>query len=163
MSIELSTFDILFFRQKRQDIALLYDLYFDYVSSRISSEKYIIPDSFTIIAAFSCVFDSDFRLVSGLCGFVPAYTQTGKVILRFFPHHWLAWKDDDHIIDVIPLDGMFGVSVPQAIIQKRQMRRYFPSVGIFPYNWAKQKKVEFDGQVNNLVTVLEELMQKVPL
>jgi len=163
MKLEHATTEMLLFRQKRQDVGLLYDLFFEYVSVEVGKGKPSIPDRFTLTAAFACVFDHDLKLVSGLCSFTPAvHILSGRIILRFLPHHWLSWHDENHIIDVLPLDGMYGVSVPQAIVQRREMMRYFPSKGIFPTDWDDTKKASFDNSVSDVVAILEELMEKVP-
>lgn len=163
MNVDQTT-SLLMFRQKRQDVALLYDIYFDYVSTEISKGKYTIPDRFALTAAFGCIFAHDLKLVSGLCGFTPkVHTSSGIIIFRFLHHHWLSWQDENHIIDLVPLDGMFGVSVPQAIVQRGGMKRYFPSSGLFPSEWDNEKKAEFDNTVSDIVSILEELMKKIPL
>lgn len=160
--MENFTTDMVLFRQKRQEIALVYDLYFDYISQEISKGNHYIPDRFTLTTAFSVVF-YDTQVVSGLCGFTPTVNSTsGRIVLRFLPHHWLSWRDENNIIDVIPLDGVFGVSVPQAILQQRNRARFFPAMSVYPRSWDSKKKVDFDNKVNEVVAVLEELMKKIP-
>lgn len=161
MEIERST-NFLLFRQKRQDVALLYDLYFDYVSSQMRIGSYIIPDRFVLVAAFACMF-YDLKLVSGYSGFASSVNQVRRVAnFSLPPHHWLTWGDENHIIDLLPVDGMFGVSTPQAVFQKDNRCRFFASKTIFPIDWDNKKKMDFHKKVNEVSSVLESLIEKVP-
>lgn len=162
MNREKVTIDMVLFRQKRQEVALLYDLYFDYYSNEVFKGNSCISDSFIVTAAFSCVFSCDLKLVAGLCSFTASINNPlGRIIVRLSPHHWLSWRDENHIIDIIPLDGVFGISVPQAIFQRRDMMRYFPLLGIFPKDWNNNERTSFDNKVSEVVAILEDLMQKI--
>lgn len=151
--------ELLLFKQKRQDVALLYDLYFDYVSSRMSDEsKYSIPSTFTLVSAFACVFYPELKLESGytVCA-ASGESHSQGVNYRHYAHHWLIWNNENYIIDIVPIDGIFGVSTPQAVIQKLYKKRFFPTKNIYPSDWDESVKFAFNKGVEDIVRVLEEL------
>lgn len=45
------------FQLLRKEVALLYDLYFEYVTKKKKEGPFVIPDTFLLTAAFSFVFD----------------------------------------------------------------------------------------------------------
>jgi hypothetical protein len=155
---------VLLLKQKRDEIALLYDLYFDYFSSQIHKGSYKTPDRFTLIAAFASVFYGEVKLAYGYCGFA-TYPDpvTMKVVYKLKPHHWLIFSDnEDCIIDVIPIDGIFGVSVPQAVIQNKYFKRFFSLDSLPASDWGASKKPEFNTDLEEIVSVLEKLLKKIP-
>ena len=106
-------------KDKRNDIHILYNLFFERLADE--SERYFptkIPDRFTLIEAFALLVGD----VEAVRGYVNMY-RTIDPILRLgrpvaIPHAWLTWKEERFIIDVIPTDGVLGISVPQVIIEQ---------------------------------------------
>lgn len=121
---------------------------------------YKIPESFLLTAAFSLVFP-ELKLSSGYMSFINNIDFPEKRInLKFPRHHWLIWENENYIIDVLPLDGIFGVSVPQAVVQNSYVKRYFPAASLFPKGWSAKQKVEFEDKVDTLAEILHGLMEK---
>ena len=150
------------FKQKRQDVSFLYELYFEHVSIEMSNEPSFTRDRFTLAAAFACVFD-ELQLVSGFSGFASNIDHVAKKVQYTLPiHHWLIWQDYTYVIDILPVDGVFGVSVPQAVVQKDGLYRFFPATTLYPVSWSKAKISEFDKDVSVVVSILEELKEKIP-
>ena len=164
MNNEIQAITKLLFKQKRQDVTLLYDLFFDYVSRNSMTENpYKVPESFLLVSAFASVF-ADLEVVTGCTGFVAELNDAErKATYEFVSHCWLVWQNENFIIDLVPIDGEFGLSVPNAVIQNPKRQRFFPKKKLYPNHWDIKKKSEFDHQVSDLVEILEMLMKKVPL
>ena len=150
------------FKQKRQEVALLYDLYVAHVSNERDKGSCRIPDSFVITASFAKLF-TDLKLVAGYMSFVSDLNRSQRRVSFVFPsHQWLTFRNKNQIIDVIPIDGEFGLSVPQAVIQRSGAIRFFQTKNIFPSSWDSKKMQEFEKGVEEVSLILKELMQKVP-
>lgn len=156
--------DLLFLKHKRDEIALLMDLFFDYVSHQEKSERLnLLPDTFTLVTAVATVC-GDMRVVSGSVRFIPDVNHAKKTVTWSFKrHHWLIWKDDSYIIDVLPTDGEFGVSVPQAILAKSsEEKRFFRDLEVYIPDLSQEEKVTHDKRFSDLVSLFETLLKKVP-
>lgn len=154
----------LLFKQKRDEIALLYDLYFDYFSSCVNMGGCKTPDKSTLVAAFASIFYSDVKLVYGHCGFAshPEISNM-KIVYKLEPHYWLSFgNEENYIIDVLPVDGMFGISVPQAVIQDRCFKRFFPLDYLPATNWEVNQNTDFNTDIEDIISTLEILLKKVP-
>lgn len=158
------TMQKLLFQQKRDEVILLYQLFSWYVSKHaLDKNPYNVPETFVLVAAFASVFH-DLTVSAGSLGFVVEMNEskrTGKY--EFVPHHWLVWQNEDYILDLVPIDGGFATSLPNAVIQNDKRRRFFPKTKVYPNDWGVQKKADFDSKVSDLVEILEILMKKVPL
>lgn len=152
---------LLVFSQKRLEVSMLYDLYCKYIRYKIAIEEtYAIPDSFLLTTAFSLVFP-ELKLSSGYVSFIVDINFENKMIaLKRLPHHWLTWEDENHIIDVLPVDGMFGVSVPQAVLQNYGNKRFFLTKNLFPKEWSAKQKVDFENKAEELSVILQGIMSK---
>jgi len=143
------------------DVRLLYDLYFDYVCQHQGDEiPYRMPDNFIFISAFACIFD-DLEVKAGYVPFVVT-TSPHKLLACLVPHRWLVWRHK-FIIDLVPVDGKFGVSVPQLVVDNDARKRFLQVLGLYPAEWGAKEKTTFDQGVSDLVEILEILMKKVPL
>jgi hypothetical protein len=155
--------DFTFFAHKQQDVELLYRMYVDCVRVQKTKGNHKIPDTFVLVSAFASVH-SELEVAFGYVGFVSDINHvTRKVQYEMPEHYWLTWRDPDYIIDLLPLDGEFGISIPQAVIQKKKLKRFFPSKNLYPKNWGVKERVTFDSDVSDLVVVLEGLQKMVPL
>lgn len=161
---------LMLFKQRADDVRLIYGLYCDYVFGRImETPPYKIPDTFTLVCAFASVFDG-LKPVSGYTGFITAIDrEANEMEYKEQIHHWLVFRDfplenKTYLIDVIPADGKFSVSVPQAVIQDNTKKRFFPLKSLYPksFGWSNQEVVAFSSRVDSLVETLKMLMQKVP-
>lgn len=148
--------------QKLQEITVIYHLYHEYlVKKRAAEEYYQTPDIFTLTTAFAEVFP-DLHVVLGMCGFVYGPDmQTQRKRLVLCDHAWLVY-DDCYIIDLVPHDGIFGVSVPQVIIPEVNKQRFFPTDRKFPESWGDQEKINFDRSFSEHLSILQELSTNVP-
>ncbi len=146
----------------RQDIHLVYALYFDY----LVRNKCEVPSNLEIIAAFGCLFFcKDIKLVSGYTYLAREITlKSGEiVVLSKARHTWLSWLDENYIIDLVPLDGMFGISVPQAIIQTEKKKRFFSDTDDFHTNMSDSERVKFGCRVEEITNDLEEITKDTPI
>jgi len=149
--------------QKLQDITVTYHVYHEYlVKKRATDEQYQVPDIFVLTSAFAEVFP-DLQVVLGGCGFVhrsDTLTTTKRFVLC--DHVWLVY-DESYIIDLVPYDGVFGVSVPQIIIPDPQCQRFFPNNRTFPESWGKQQKIDFEKCLFYHVEILQDVMTGIPI
>lgn len=152
------------FHQKLQEVALLYYLVCEhFLLQGAPKGQLVVPSTFVLVSAFGDFF-SDLQVVSGRCAFIVAINETErKVGLNFIEHHWFQWRDESHIIDLVPIDGEFGVSVPQAVLQPEGRKRFFKSKTLHPEDWGNKQKIRFDSEVSALVELLQKLNKKVPL
>lgn len=161
--------DLIFLKYKRDEIALLMDLLFDHVSKQKDFSvlhSFMVNgviDRLTLVSAIQMVC-GEFVVASGHMRFLPEINFEEKtVVWSFRRHHWLMWQEDGYIIDVLPSDGEFGVSVPQAVITTSvSEKRFFRDVGISVPNISLEEKIAFDKQFSALVSLLEMLQQKIP-
>ncbi|MFA6608930.1 MAG: hypothetical protein WCT07_03410 [Candidatus Paceibacterota bacterium] len=159
---ELDYAEISFFKHVVGDVRLLMDLYYDYFMKELSSDKSSkVPLKYTLVRAAELSFfgTHDLKAVTGYCSFCIFNGKNLKV--RSHSHQWLLWRDK-YIIDVVPLDGMFGVSVPQAVFPKDNYKRFSALPGLYPKNCSAELKKKLDADVENLSQIFDELFQKVP-
>lgn len=152
------------FKYVVQDVSLLLSLFFEYVESHASKENpYKVPETFVIVTAFAFVF-RNVTVTAGSLGFVVEMDESKRMgRYEFISHYWLTWQSEHYIIDLVPIDGIFGITFPNAVIQNKKRRRFFPRGKVYPDDWGTQEKAFFDHEVSCLVEILETLMKKVPL
>ena len=155
--------EVVLFKYVVMDVRLLLDLYYDYFMKQFSSgELTKIPLTYTVVRAIESSFFENHKLkaVRGYCSFCIFDGKNLKV--RTHPHQWLLWRDK-YIIDVVPLDGMFGLSVPQAVFPKDEHKRFSALPDIYPKNCNIKLRKEIDADVESLSQVFDELLKKVPI
>lgn len=154
--------DDFLFAQVRKDVAMLYDAYVYHFG--MNRDVLEIPTTTKLVTAFSCIFYLELKLVYGTTLFVAEKDKKGKVLRTSSrrPHYWLSWKDEDHVIDVLPADGKFGVSVPQAVLQTKSKRRFFPEKVIFQPEWDRDLREGFSRDVDDIAATLDSIMRKIP-
>ena len=154
------------FGNKRLDVHILCDLLFEYMQGLASREETpLVFNRFILVRALEEIFFPTLKTISGYSIFVIRDSSLKRTITNgiLHPHHWLIWNDNhNYIIDVFPVDGEFGLSVPQAVIQKRNLVRFVPSMTMYPNDWNEKDKKEFLTNVENLSEVLQRLQEKVP-
>jgi hypothetical protein len=169
---------LLFLSFKRQEVAMLYDIFVEHIRENVLREKeraereniesilVELPDNFLLTSAFACIFD-DLKLTGGYTSFASSDIQIGtdtkkKTGVFSFPiHYWLTFVDENHIIDVLPYDGFFGVSTPQAIIQSGNKKRFFAKKDLYPSDWGIKEKTIFEDKLRDVVNILEYIKSKV--
>ncbi len=160
--------DLLYLKQKRDEVALLMDLLFEYVSQQKDPSvlhSFMVNgliDRFTLVSAVEMVC-GEFVAVSGHMRFLLEINHKKKtVVWSYKRHHWLMWKDDRYIIDVLPYDGEFGVSVPQAVTPRSVFeKRFYRDGGEFAREMNSEEKIASDGRFSILINLLETLQQRV--
>lgn len=144
--------------QKRKDVESLCSHLFSQMQHLACNGKDpLVFDRFTLVRALEEIFYPELVCVSGYNIFIPIYDEgVGSSDLMLHPHHWLASKaNDKYIIDVLPCDGEFGVSVPQIVIQNKQYKRFVPAGSMYPVTWGKPEKDLFSKKVSFLVDIFE--------
>ena len=144
----------------RDCIVLLYHMYVEYVSSHSKDTvPYVVPDTFTLVSAFAEV-SIDMDVVCGYGSFLDMLSaRMSKSNAVLVPHTWLLWRRH-YIIDLVPLDGEFGVSLPQVVLQSPLRARFFGAKSSFPKEWGYTEKIAFEQRVDELVEILKSLQQK---
>jgi hypothetical protein len=146
--------------QKRADIEVLCRKLFNYMQDLVREGKSpLVFDRFVLVRAIEELFFPALVSISGYNLFMGAHEKMDQgADLLFCPHHWLAVDGDDrYLIDVLPCDGEFGVSIPQLIIQNHSYKRFVPAGSMYPGHWGKGEKEQFSGQVSVLVEIFEQM------
>ena len=155
--------EILLFKNSLTDVRLLMDLYYDYLfrKSFLTGNQICYPDNYTIVRAVEAHFlpTSELKAVIGNCAFYS--TQSRSINILSHLHVWLEWRQK-YIIDLIPLDGKPGLSVPQAVFPSKHRTRFISSPGIYAKDCSLETKKEIDLKIENLLQIFDEIMSKVP-
>jgi hypothetical protein len=166
----MSPIEHFLFAQKRQEVHTLCDALFgEHVKATSAGKYFPTVDRFCLVMALGDLFHPYLTMVSGYCVFM--YVQEGSYIKEkktvsqlLMPHHWLRMHDNEnHIIDVLPYDGIFGVSVPQAVLQKKNLPRFVPSGEIYPTCWNMAERESSRKRTEELIAILDIYAQKIPL
>lgn len=163
---EKELLDNLILRQKRDEIHILCDLLFNEMrktTPKDSVQKIShLVETFVLVRALEEVFFPHLKMVCGYVLFaVPTKRPSEITSLRSVPHSWLQ-HDNYRLVDVVPVDGSLGVSVPQAVFQDPQSVRFIPTAAIYPSSWKKSHIEDVNAKVRSLANILFALQEKVP-
>jgi hypothetical protein len=146
------------------NLRFLIDLYYGLLKSQStkSGNDALVPSQYVLVRACGL-----FMYASGLRTVVGRYLivgDSGEINSTHFsiaaiPHTWLMYGSD--IIDVIPVNGKFGISVPQILFASDLPNPFSPSVEIYPEGFGKGMRRKADEEVEALVLVFESIMRKV--
>jgi hypothetical protein len=168
MEVPLRSLAKIEFLHKRNDVQKLCERLFDHILSLVRDGKDSLScDRLLLVRALEEIFYPELVCVSGYTFFVvnpslPDNEQKQELVV--YPHHWLKIKDcDDYIIDVLPADGEFGLSVPQLVVQSGRYMRFLSAGTIYPADWGPARRESFHKQVEELVALFEKFIEERPL
>ena len=153
---------LMLFAQARQEVHILYDVFFERMT-RALADKQPFPEvtRFILVRAFEEVFFPRLKMVSGYCAFIAE--RNGVAVIELAPHHWLTMEGTpSHIIDVLPVDGTFGVSCPQAVVHNESSVRFFEAKGIYSVDLSQEDIATVNGKIIKVVELLTSCMEKIP-
>lgn len=155
--------DVHLFRNLVIDIRLLMDLYFDYLTKEKAKHSKAIepPVTYIIVKAIELSFFGSNNIKSQIGFCVCCFSDRGLIHMRRNLHAWLVWKEK-YIIDVLPIDGMFGVSVPQAVFPNQNYVRFNPDNRSYTEKFNSNILRILDDRAAKLSYLFDELMSKVP-
>jgi hypothetical protein len=162
----LSSLQKIGFIQKRSEIDALCTQLFFYMQGLLKNGEEVLDfDRFVLVRALEEVFYPEVITVSGYTVLLPEddlkTEQLNKAVL--YPHHWLAFNSTTkYLIDVLPVDGAFAVSVPQLVVVSRNLRRFVPSATLYPEDWTVIEINNFSKKVRMLASIFEFLSNERP-
>lgn len=159
---EIDYLEIVLFRQIVNDIRMLMDLHYQWFLYQTSiGNELETPRAQTVVRAIELSFFEKYELKAtiGYCTF--GNYDSKNMSLVVYNHYWLVWKDK-YIIDVMPMDGLFGISVPQAVFPKEKFIRFSPVNGIYQKDDTMEMRRKSDEDVEGLSQVFDELFKNVP-
>jgi hypothetical protein len=140
----------------------LMDLYLRYIFKQAEAGDKIItePNRYTLVRAIDIFFcNQDMSSTVGTCLVVE---QKDTTTLQILPvkHYWLTWRNI-YIIDVLPVDGRFGLSLPAPVFETHLPKRFRSTGGMYESSWSRPVRDLADKAVEELVSVFDSSLQKV--
>jgi hypothetical protein len=155
-----SVYEFKFTAQVVIDIHLLLNLYRHHLTLETpnnNSETLNYPDRHIMLRAIETVM-----YTRGLTTVIGRYCLAGKLsdsklIVRLVPHVW--FTHHAYIIDVFPVRGVMGVTLPVLFEGNNQVQTFIPSSETYPTGLSKEDRASCDAKVESLSTLFEKLLK----